>query len=139
MVVLRTVQQAGKDRTLIASARGSEMNGRRNAYIYDSHNELFAHLTKVMTPGAGSKHGGDMSKPCYVLTSGRMGLQWVVDGNFREHAIHIANEDHRMLADTEPHVMRFDPSGSFYKLRVSECVDVGLVLCALLSIDQMET
>merc|ERR1719387_896382 len=133
MVELRTCQGA---QPLIAYCKaGPESGGRRSAYVYDASNELFAHVTKVMTPvlpSAASGKGGassDVSRPCYVLTSGRIGLQWLLDGNFREHAVHVTSEQRRMLADTEPCPMKFDPAGTHYKLRVTECVDLGLVLC----------
>merc|ERR1719465_253862 len=48
MVELRTCQGA---QPLIAYCKaGPESAGRRSAYVYDASNELFAHVTKVMTP-----------------------------------------------------------------------------------------
>jgi hypothetical protein len=145
MVLLRA---AHGPKPLIAYCKtGPESGGRRSVYIYDSHDELFAHVTKVMTlsqmrsqrqPPDASVPPADLSRPCYVLTSGRIGLQLLFDGNFKEHAITITNEQRKMLADAEPCTMKFDPSGAYYKLRVTETVDVGLILCTLLSIDQME-
>ena len=52
-------------------------------------------------------------------------------------------------ADAEPCTMSFDPQGSYYRrckglckatdrLRVSSNVDVGLMICCLLSIDAAE-
>lgn len=131
MVMLRT----SGTKMLIASCKaGPEASGRRNAYIHDKGGDLFGHLTKVMAP----ELPNDGGSPCYVLTSGRIGLQWLIEGNFREYAVNVIGDQQRILADSEPSVMTFDPKGSYYKLRVREGVDVGLVLCALLSVDLME-
>lgn len=99
---------------------------KRNVYIYKEDDELFAHLMK------------DEIRKRYVLTSGRLGLQLLFEGNFEEHAVDVTNEARELLAATEPSVMDFDPINKHYKLRVAADVDVGLVLCGLLAIDQME-
>jgi hypothetical protein len=99
---------------------------KRNVYIYKDDDELFAHLMK------------DEIRKRYVLTSGRLGLQLLFEGNFEEHAVDVTNEARELLAATEPGVMEFDPLNKYYKLRVAADVDVGLVLCGLLAIDQME-
>lgn len=99
---------------------------KRNVYIYKDDGELFAHLMK------------DEIRKRYVLTSGRLGLQLLFEGNFEEHAVDVTNESRELLAATEPGVMEFDPLNKYYKLRVAADVDVGLVLCGLLAIDQME-
>jgi len=117
----------GSGSTLLAYCTvGRESTSRRSTYVYDSNSELFAHITK------------DPFKPCYVLTSGRIGLQLVFDGNFDEHGVSVLNEQREQLADTEPSQMPFDPVGKYYKLRVVSNVDVGIILCGLLSIDHME-
>mmetsp|Transcript_8525 Transcript_8525/g.18167 ORF Transcript_8525/g.18167 Transcript_8525/m.18167 type:complete len:645 (-) Transcript_8525:127-2061(-) len=142
--VIVLLRAAHGSKPLIAYCKtGPESGGRRSVYVYDSKDELFAHITKVMTlaqmRSQSQRSSPDLSsRPCYVLTSGRVGLQLLFDGNFREHAVNVTNEQRRMLADTEPSSMKFDPAGSYYRLRVIENVDVGLVLCALLSIDEME-
>jgi hypothetical protein len=133
MVEIRTARD-GRD-TLIASVHGRVSDGRRIATILDARKEVFAHVTKTLNAATAIV---DSARPCYVLTSTRSGVQWLLDGNFREHAVHVTNEQKEILADTEPSVMKFDPSGSYYKLRVNEGVDVSLVLCALLSISEME-
>jgi len=99
---------------------------KRNVYIYKDDDELFAHLMK------------DEIRKRYVLTSGRLGLQLLFEGNFEEHAVDVSNESRELLAATEPGVMDFDPVNKYYKLRVAADVDVGLVLSGLLAIDQME-
>jgi hypothetical protein len=99
---------------------------KRNVYIYKDDDELFAHLMK------------DEIRKRYVLTSGRLGLQLLFEGNFEEHAVDVSNESRELLAATEPGVMDFDPINKYYKLRVAADVDVGLVLSGLLAIDQME-
>lgn len=102
------------------------LGSKRNVYIYKDDDELFAHLMK------------DEARKRYVLTSGRLGLQLLFEGNFEEHAVDVSNESRELLAATEPSVMDFDPTNKYYKLRVAADVDVGLVLSGLLAIDQME-
>lgn len=104
----------------------TSVGAKRNVYIYQEDDELFAHLMK------------DEIRKRYVLTSGRLGLQLLFEGNFEEHAVDVTNEARELLACTEPSVMDFDPVNKHYKLRVTADVDVGLVLCGLLAIDQME-
>jgi len=112
----------------VAKAEGdwnSNVN-KRNVCIYNESDELFAHVVK------------DEARHRYVLTSGRPGLQLLFEGNFEERAVDVANEARELLAATEPSAMPFDPHNKYYKLRVAADVDVGLVLCGLLAIDQIE-
>lgn len=98
---------------------------QQNVYIYKEDDELYAHLMK------------DEMRKRYVLTSGHHGLQLLFEGNFEEHVVNVTNESGDRVAATEPRVMHFDPT-KFYKLRVAANADVGLVLCGLLMISQME-
>eukprot|EP00746_Dinoflagellata_sp_MGD_P167828 gnl/MRDRNA2_/MRDRNA2_98759_c0_seq1.p1 gnl/MRDRNA2_/MRDRNA2_98759_c0~~gnl/MRDRNA2_/MRDRNA2_98759_c0_seq1.p1 ORF type:complete len:599 (-),score=120.45 gnl/MRDRNA2_/MRDRNA2_98759_c0_seq1:141-1937(-) len=98
---------------------------QQNVYIYKEDDELYAHLMK------------DDSRKRYVLTSGHHGLQLLFEGNFEEHVVNVTNEAGERVAATEPRVMHFDPT-KYYKLRVAANADVGLVLCGLLMINQME-
>eukprot|EP00927_Polykrikos_kofoidii_P050168 TRINITY_DN44092_c0_g1_i1.p1 TRINITY_DN44092_c0_g1~~TRINITY_DN44092_c0_g1_i1.p1 ORF type:complete len:652 (+),score=128.08 TRINITY_DN44092_c0_g1_i1:375-2330(+) len=133
MVELRT----GNGKMLIAYCKaGPNATGRRSAFIYDAHDELFAHITKVM--GGSAQDEETSARPCYVLSSRILGFQWVLEGNFIEHAVEIMNESRRIVADTEPQNMHFDTTNEYCKLRVTENTDVGLILCALLSADQIE-
>merc|ERR550514_1708935 len=111
----------------VAKEEDSAQGGhRRNVYIYRADDELFAHLMK------------DEARNRYVMTSGRLGLQLLFDGVFSEHCVSVTNEKNDLLAATEPHPMEFDLDNKYYKLRVASSVDVGLVLCGLLAIDQIE-
>lgn len=84
----------------------------------------------------------DPSRPRYVLT--KMGSNpmppatLVFDGLFKEHAV-LASDGVQAepAADAEPCNMSFDPQGTYYRLRVSSNVDVGLMICCLLSIDEL--
>lgn len=84
----------------------------------------------------------DPSRPRYVLT--KMGsnpmppLTLLFDGLFKEHAV-LASDGIQAepAADAEPCSMSFDPQGTYYRLRVSSNVDVGLMICCLLSIDEL--
>lgn len=108
------------------NAQDPNGGAHRNVYIYRSDDELFAHLMK------------DESTQSYVLTSGRLGLQLLFEGIFNENVVNVSNEKRELLAATEPQAMDFDPDSRYYKLRVASGVDVGLVLCGLLAINQAE-
>jgi hypothetical protein len=112
---------------LLAYCKASrEAIGRKSVYVYDARDELFAQIVK------------DPGNSRYVLTSGRVSLQLFFEGNFQGHAVKVTNDQHLVVAETEPAVMGFNPTGYFYKLRVVSNIDVGLMLCALFAIDCME-
>lgn len=100
---------------------------QQNVYIYDEDDELYAHFVK---------EENEMRKR-YVLTSGHHHLHLLFEGDFEEHVMNITNESGERVAFTEPRVMDFDPT-KFYKLHAVANVDVGLVLCGLLMINQLE-
>jgi hypothetical protein len=103
-----------------------EESGSWSVYTYDPQGELYAHICK------------DPFRSCYTLTSSIMNVQLVFDGNLREHAILVTNEQRVALADTEPAPMSFDPRGEYFQLHVCSNVDVGLILCGLLAIEHLE-
>lgn len=114
----------------------TQSDGRRTAYVYDAQDQVFVNITKVGT------FRPRKVRPCYAVSSCRNGPQLLVDGNFQEHAVHVTAGDRgqTILADTEPCSMPFDCDGrEYYRLRVTELVDVGLMLCTLLAIDQLES
>lgn len=149
VVLLRA---ANEPKMLVAYCKlGSELGKRRSVCIFNARDEMFGQIVKVMTfsqmprhatsptSSPSGRHSEEQTgKPRYVFTSGRAGMQLVFNGNFQEHAFQITNENHDILADAEPCEMSFDPSGSYYKLRVSETVDVGIILCTLFAIGRME-
>mmetsp|Transcript_31272 Transcript_31272/g.72935 ORF Transcript_31272/g.72935 Transcript_31272/m.72935 type:complete len:458 (+) Transcript_31272:200-1573(+) len=122
-----------------------DMGGLPKAEFFNAHGQLFATMAKAspqqvqrLWPNQG--HFTDASMPSYVLTAAAgAGAQLLFSGNFDEHAVRVVNDRSEQLADTEPASMRFDPEGVYYKLRVASNTDVGLVLCGLLLISQMET
>mmetsp|Transcript_11265 Transcript_11265/g.25653 ORF Transcript_11265/g.25653 Transcript_11265/m.25653 type:complete len:499 (+) Transcript_11265:165-1661(+) len=122
-----------------------DMGGLPKAEFFNAHGQLFATMAKAspqqvqrLWPNQGQF--SDPSMPSYVLTAAAgAGAQLLFSGNFDEHAVRVVNDRSEQLADTEPAQMRFDPAGTYYKLRVASNTDVGLVLCGLLLITQMET
>jgi hypothetical protein len=148
IVVLRIAH--GTKPVIAYCKTGSEYGGRRSVYIYDAFDELFGHVIKVMKFSqmraqvqgsdrpSGSGPAAESSRLRYVFTSGRVGLQLVFDGNFQKHAINITDDKNKVVANAEPCTISFDPSGAYYKLRVTEATDVGIILCALLAISLME-
>mmetsp|Transcript_43242 Transcript_43242/g.99676 ORF Transcript_43242/g.99676 Transcript_43242/m.99676 type:complete len:459 (+) Transcript_43242:156-1532(+) len=73
----------------------------------------------------------------YTLTSERMGIRLVLEGNFAQHAVRVTNLA-QLVADTQTTSVNFD-SGHYYQLRAVAQSDVGLLLCALVSIDVLES
>jgi len=57
-------------------------------------------------------------------------------GSFDHHAVNITDAAGKLLATTELCVADFDSTGEYYRLRVAPLVDVGLLLCSLICIDQ---
>lgn len=103
-----------------------DQGDRKRVYIYDNRDELFAQITK------------DSSMNCYVLSSGRTGLAISFEGDPLRHTVNVTNDQRQLLAETTPWTAAFDAAGTYYKLRVVSNVDVGLMICALFSIDCME-
>mmetsp|Transcript_43996 Transcript_43996/g.95608 ORF Transcript_43996/g.95608 Transcript_43996/m.95608 type:complete len:399 (-) Transcript_43996:83-1279(-) len=58
-------------------------------------------------------------------------------GSFDHHAVNITDEGGKLLATTELCRADWDQTGEFYRLRVAPLVDVGLLLCSLVCIDQV--
>jgi hypothetical protein len=140
IVVLRAAT-GPRPRPVIARCQtGSEYGGRRSVYIYDHNGELFGHVIKVMkfSHASSQSQTSEASRLRYVLTSGRTSLQLVFDGNFDKHSITISDEANKVVASTEPCAISFESSGTYYKLRVTESHDVGIILSSLLAIAQME-
>lgn len=104
----------------------NEMALRKRVCIYDRRDELFAMVNK------------DTSGTRYVVSSGRASLQLYVEGDAEKQSLRVTNDQRYLLAETTPETMSFNPDGSYYKLRVTADIDVGLVLCALFSVYRLE-
>lgn len=111
---------------LLAYVKPSNDGGRRGAFIYDTDDEIFAHISK----------SGFSS--CYVMTSSRTGFQAIYSGSFLGHQVSVANDAGKILATTEPYRSPFLTWGDCYKVTVNSQVDVGLILCGLLTAEHME-
>jgi hypothetical protein len=112
---------------LLAYCRSAqEVGGNRTVYVYDSRDQVFAQIHR------------DTANGRYVLTVNRSGLQLYFKGDLWNHTVIVTNSQNQVLAETAPSPMAFDPTGSFYKLKVGPNVDVGVVLCALLSLYMVE-
>lgn len=116
---------SGEERLAFCRA-GCEGGGRRSMYIYDKDDELFGCIKR------------DVTRPRYVLTSSRGGLQLLFEGDFQKHLVNVRSESRDMLSHSEPCSMPADPGGHYYQVRIAAGVDVGLIACGLLSIDAME-
>mmetsp|Transcript_17729 Transcript_17729/g.41240 ORF Transcript_17729/g.41240 Transcript_17729/m.41240 type:complete len:485 (+) Transcript_17729:187-1641(+) len=91
--------------------------------VYNGRHEAFATLQKI-----GS---------AYSMTSERMGVRLAFEGSFPHHSVRVTNSQ-QLVADTAPTTVGFD-NGHHYQLRAAAQSDVGLLLCALVSIDVLET
>lgn len=106
---------------------GGEGGGRRSMYIYDKEDVLFGCIKR------------DVTRPRYVLTSSRGGLQLLFEGDFRHNNVNVLSDSREMLSHTEPSSMRGATGSSFYQVRIIAGIDVGLIVSGLLSIEAMET
>lgn len=104
---------------------GHGSGSRQIAYLYNGRNELFAEMSKVNTNW-------------YVLKRTTDGAQLFFEGDIVNHAVTVTNEQSLVVSETSSSLMSFNPGGSYYKLRVAAKVDVGLILCALFSMNFLE-
>jgi hypothetical protein len=119
--------QDGRPGQLIGQCEAEfEPGGRRSAFIYDADHQLFAHVMR------------DPYRPSYVL-SGISCPAMVFGGNIGEHVLNVTNGVQEPLADTEPCQPSFAAHTPHVKLRVLSGVDVGLVVCGLLSVIFLES
>jgi len=96
-------------------------------YIYDKDDVLFGCIKR------------DVTRPRYVLTSSRGGLQLLFEGDFHGHTVNVLSDNRDMLSHSEPcGSMKADNSSSFYQVRITAGIDVGLIVSGLLSIEAME-
>lgn len=117
----------GRDSSILTVCRAGETSdARRQMLVYDAAGKLFGRLVK------------DPTRPRYVLSSNRGECRINFDGIFSDHAVLITNDRQEQLADAEPCSMAFNPHRKFYRLRVASGVDVGLMICGLVAIDEME-
>mmetsp|Transcript_112796 Transcript_112796/g.224374 ORF Transcript_112796/g.224374 Transcript_112796/m.224374 type:complete len:449 (-) Transcript_112796:55-1401(-) len=123
-VVLRSQTN---ERGIIATCReGRTSDGRECMFVYDSNEQVFARLTS------------DSDSQRYLLSGSHGDWEVIFDGNFRNYVMQTYNKRQEQLADAEPCRLAFKPHEQFYKLRISSGVDVGLIICCLVAIDEME-
>merc|ERR1719195_402913 len=122
-----TLRSQGNAKGVLATCReGKTSDGRHCMFVYDSSGQLFARLVK------------DPDSQRYVLSG--IGEEWEVifDGNFRDYVMQTYNKQQEQLADAEPCHLDIRPKEQIYKLRISSGVDVGLIICCLVAIDEIE-
>jgi len=133
----RMPEISGPGQLLAYCKVGPVLEGRRAVCVYNNRDELFAHITKVTPVNQVQTARQRGPQSCYVLTRSRTRLRVHFDGNFAVHSVSITNERKEYMAHTEPVKMAWATKGAYYQLTVSSNVDVGLVVCSLLAIDQM--
>jgi len=125
-----TQQQSPADGQEIVLAKCREAktaDGQRCMYVYNSQEQVFACLTKDP-----EKHQR------YLLSSIDANFEIIFDGIFRDYAVLVYNKRQEQLAGAEPCRLSFNLQDQFYKLQINSGVDVGLILCCLVAIDEME-
>lgn len=126
VVTLCTTDPSGREEKLTFCRAGGEGGGRRSMYIYDKDDVLFGCIKR------------DVTRPRYVLTSSRGGLQLLFEGDFLQHNITVLSDSRDIQSHCEPTRMHGDAS-HYYQVRVAAEADVGLIISGLLSIDAMES
>jgi hypothetical protein len=96
-------------------------------YVYNSQEQVFACLTK-----------DPEKQQRYLLSSIDADFEIIFDGIFRDYTVLIYNNRQEQLANAEPCRLSFNLHEQFYKLQINSGVDVGLVICCLAAIDEME-
>lgn len=122
----------GQEQRLSFCRAGGDGGGRRSMYIYDKDDVLFGCIKR------------DVTRPRYVLTSSRGGLQLLFEGDFHQHTVNVLSDNRDMLSHSEPCSKADSSSGmssssSYYQVRITAGIDVGLIMSGLLSIEAMET
>jgi len=123
-------QQSPADRQGVILARCREAkraDGQDCMYVYDSQEQVFACLTK-----------DPEKQQRYLLSSIDADFEIIFDGIFRDYAMLIYNKRQEQLADAEPCRLSVNLHEQFYKLQINSGVDVGLIICCLVAIDEME-
>eukprot|EP00929_Paragymnodinium_shiwhaense_P055006 TRINITY_DN27588_c0_g1_i1.p1 TRINITY_DN27588_c0_g1~~TRINITY_DN27588_c0_g1_i1.p1 ORF type:complete len:630 (-),score=133.02 TRINITY_DN27588_c0_g1_i1:182-2071(-) len=133
--------RAAKQKTPLAVGRlGCSPHGHRSMFIYTSDDVLFGYVRRDVVPSSSTGRpdgNGDLRR--YILedrhtlallaTFERIeGRTTVRDGSSSE-----------VMAELEPFFVEFDAQNSYDKLRVLQNVDVGLVLCGLLSMSWLDS
>jgi len=116
-------------RLVLQTAQGEPLAHCRTCHsqefvLFRSSGEHFARIT------AGT------SRDRYVLaTPGGAELSYW--GSIAEYNVSVADASGKLLAMTERCSVDFDPKGSYYRMRVAPLTDVGLIVCSLLCIQQL--
>jgi len=98
--------------------------------IYNGEGNLFGTLTKDMPVSRSSR---------WVFTASNGSTRLIFEGSYFDRTINVTDENNEQVAETEPWTAPFDSKAYYYKLKVVSDVDVGLMLCGVLSIERLET
>lgn len=129
MLVLKAAspKSKGDDPPVLGYCKAGPSRGaQRSVIIQNAKRENFASFAQ------------DPWRPAYTLSYVSGGAVVMFEGNFAANMVNIMDESQVVLADTMPCQVNFEPSKSYYKLRASSRVDMGLLLCCLISIQLME-
>jgi len=113
---------------VLASCREAKnADGQGCMYVYNAQDKVFACLAK-----------DPEKQQRYLLWSVDGDFEIIFDGIFRDYAVLIYNKRQEQLACAEPCRVSFNLQDQFYKLQINAGVDVGLIICCLVALDEME-
>jgi hypothetical protein len=64
--------------------------------------------------------------------------RYQIEGQLKHHSLHVRDAAGKCLAKATPCRAYFDEGGEYYVVRSASLVDVGLVICSLLSLDHLQ-
>lgn len=94
-------------------------------YIYDKDDVLFGCIKR------------DVTRPRYVLTSRRGGVQLLFEGDF-VHKMSVSSDSGEKQSCSEASRLQPDSSRCYYQVCIVAGADVGLMVSGFISIDAME-
>jgi len=102
-------------------------------FLMDGNGEYFATIVP-----SGPHDVPNAEKPLAAwIVRAHCGTEWFFHGDFDSHAVQVTNRQGKILAMTQPSLEQHSEFGDTYKLRVSELMDVAIVLCTLLGIHHL--
>lgn len=105
---------------------GPFLGDQKCVMVQDAMQRPFASLVK------------DPKRPYYAMSCVGGGSMVLIDGNFAEMDLTIMDERQVTIADVQQCPMEFGPDRTDIRLRANPKADVGLLLCALVSVQLME-
>jgi len=132
-ISLRVPEPSTGNQTVVATcyASVSPEDEQKRMRIYNANGLFFGHLSRD-SQSSDEEHR-------YVFRGNSVQSHISFQGAFADHNVTATNQGQEIVAHTQPCSMSIAPTGVFYRVTVMGGMDVGIILCALLSIDEMES